>query len=1167
MAATNDEELSERFVWIPLVPILAGSTNDVLKLIRRMELIAGPVLAFDLRNPAINKVFCRALVMFADVEAAQLLRRQGLPRGEEAAGTPAIMRVEPVDTAAGYIPPPMRQLDRMLRNNSLLESVKVRVCRLDGTSLLQGSDCCNSLVFLQPGQQTTWSIELRHAVSRSTDIANIVVTPNLQDLKDSFPFQLKKAGFLMSGGKQRGPKQWIRRFELTVVMPAESVADKYNCKIFFIAKNGQHLSLMFSAHPSGHSALVPQLDRLGPALSQRQPKKIFLPPRASRAGEAACITPRSWFLLRPSALKSIDDSHLAGVCCSCCGSLSDSAGFKENLHTLLWLEEAQNNSFCKLSSISVSFELVKHAKSATDLKGPFAKVNLPPPGAAEDYPLDVEALQPDAVVRLWIEASNEVFEGHVLESGDNSLVVHFNTRLFRGLASSRLKADLQVKFHRYFYGAQHQAIDEIDSRWLCLDSEMHYPALCNSQVAEDVDESCTDVSHPLNDTQRAFLVAVLQQRVPSFTPVLLRGASSTGKTSTLEVLVRKLVLLRPTSVRVLVCTPSRAAAESYVERFGQWCRSLLSFKSMECALSAVLQESVVVSTCQMASALVGIGVPVGHFTHIIVDDASQTFESVVLIPLQLASNTTLVVLAGDEERQGLRCRSQQARRHGFERSIIDRLLRSPRFEPREDGDLLVDFELTTVYNTHPDIVEIASSLFYDDKLVASASSSTPLEHCQLLSRDGKFSPLLFWHVKGGSIETSSPSNHSDEVQVIGQVVSELCTDGRTNIKHSDIAVISPFHSQQVLLRAHLSTLGFQDVHVGALSSKVVIFLAVPGMSTAANDILSNPKLLSVAISCARQALVVVGDATSLATYPHMSQMIQYFDAIHSYHGPALHKLPAVHLVDDHAGHQQDKTCQLASLLLQPRATASSPPPRTPSPIQRCSPLRSPNSSENEPLQVLAQSTPDSPFSALAPRRLSARSTHSANSFPFFASPVAALISPREPLGLEAEQPEVLPAYNPYSSRFTPAALGLQFPYPSYGFLPAEMSSFSATPPRSDSPDFFDLTLLSSVPANTSIDDDWAPLVKSNQGVVVHYRGAVVNSVVLRRAGTERFELLVYYLGRSCVAKQVLQDVEIRFDSSYDFAMSTMASLRLLFNQRLQVSVNLSDNDYACFIIE
>jgi helicase MOV-10 len=61
---------------------------------------------------------------------------------------------------------------------------------------------------------------------------------------------------------------------------------------------------------------------------------------------------------------------------------------------------------------------------------------------------------------------------------------------------------------------------------------------------------------------------------------------------------------------------------------------------------------VVVSTTRSAAQLVNAGVPKGHFTHIIVDEAAQLMEAEALLPISLAGPHTAVIMAGDPRQLG-----------------------------------------------------------------------------------------------------------------------------------------------------------------------------------------------------------------------------------------------------------------------------------------------------------------------------------------------------------------------------------------------------------------------------------------------------------------------------------------------------------------------------------
>ena len=65
------------------------------------------------------------------------------------------------------------------------------------------------------------------------------------------------------------------------------------------------------------------------------------------------------------------------------------------------------------------------------------------------------------------------------------------------------------------------------------------------------------------------------------------------------------------------------------------------------SLEELEKKTIIVTTLVTADMLVKCGVKPGFFTHIFIDEAAQAMEVETLIPLSLATEETIVVLAGD----------------------------------------------------------------------------------------------------------------------------------------------------------------------------------------------------------------------------------------------------------------------------------------------------------------------------------------------------------------------------------------------------------------------------------------------------------------------------------------------------------------------------------------
>ena len=150
---------------------------------------------------------------------------------------------------------------------------------------------------------------------------------------------------------------------------------------------------------------------------------------------------------------------------------------------------------------------------------------------------------------------------------------------------------------------------------------------------------------------------------------------------------------RDVNVKVLACTPSNTAADLLVERLSdagldpdQLYR--LNAYSREEEIpedvqafsiiprhAKVLTYRVVLSTCSSTSMLQAWNVPVGHFSHIVIDEAAQAEEPLVMIPIMTFSDAhTNVILAGDPNQLGPVTKSPTAAHAGLEMSYLRRLM-------------------------------------------------------------------------------------------------------------------------------------------------------------------------------------------------------------------------------------------------------------------------------------------------------------------------------------------------------------------------------------------------------------------------------------------------------------------------------------------------------------
>jgi helicase MOV-10 len=154
------------------------------------------------------------------------------------------------------------------------------------------------------------------------------------------------------------------------------------------------------------------------------------------------------------------------------------------------------------------------------------------------------------------------------------------------------------------------------------------------------------------------------------------------------------LVCRDAGVRVLVCSPSNAAADLLAKRLAAV--GMDSDKLYRLDAPSLYQEDisgdvqamsqfpgherllafrVVLSTCSSASMLRALDVPVGHFSHIVIDEAAQAEEPLAMIPIMGFSNAyTNIILAGDPNQLGPIIKSPTAARAGLGKSYLERLM-------------------------------------------------------------------------------------------------------------------------------------------------------------------------------------------------------------------------------------------------------------------------------------------------------------------------------------------------------------------------------------------------------------------------------------------------------------------------------------------------------------
>ncbi|XP_023132929.2 RNA helicase Mov10l1 [Amphiprion ocellaris] len=415
----------------------------------------------------------------------------------------------------------------------------------------------------------------------------------------------------------------------------------------------------------------------------------------------------------------------------------------------------------------------------------------------------------------------------------------------------------------------------------------------------------------LNPPQREAVKRILAGECRPI-PYVLFGPPGTGKTITLIEAILQVYHFLPSS-RILVCTPSNSAADLICIRLhdsGYLHAASLARVNASCRQNESIPEvlrpysregedirhaafhRIVVSTCSSAGMFHSLGIQVGHFTHVFLDEAGQATEPESLIPISLVSERDgQIVLAGDPRQLGPIVKSKLADAFGLGVSLLERLMANSLYSRQDWGyNPKLTTKLIYNYRSHEALLTLPSKLFYQGELRFKASKAIVDSLCQWKNLPKKSFPLLFHGVRGTEMrEGSNPSwfNPVEAVQVM-LYCCQLAKKLYNPVDASDIGVIAPYKKQCEKIRVLLAKVGLSDVKVGSVEEfqgqeyLVIILSTVRSNESIQSDdlqstlgFLSNPKRFNVAVTRPKALLLVVGNPHILIRDPCFRALLQY----------------------------------------------------------------------------------------------------------------------------------------------------------------------------------------------------------------------------------------------------------------------------------------------------
>ncbi len=286
-----------------------------------------------------------------------------------------------------------------------------------------------------------------------------------------------------------------------------------------------------------------------------------------------------------------------------------------------------------------------------------------------------------------------------------------------------------------------------------------------------------------------------------------------------------------------------------------------------------LLEGARVITCTLVGAASSM-LAKRHFQTVIIDEAAQALEPATWIPILKAGR---VVLTGDPYQLPPTIKSHEARRRGLEVTLIEKALK------RQDRTSL----LRTQYRMNEVIMNFSNQQFYDGRLLADASVKD-----WTIAKDPT-PPVEFVDTAGTDFqEQVQPSFQSRYNEGEFQI---LCEHLYALLEHCDtyeiaplpsIALISPYREQVVMMKQAVKqdpkleavpiTINTIDGFQGQERDVVYISL-VRSNGKSEIGFLKDYRRMNVAMTRARQKLVIVGDSATIGKDAFYKSFLDYCD--------------------------------------------------------------------------------------------------------------------------------------------------------------------------------------------------------------------------------------------------------------------------------------------------
>ncbi|KAF9074456.1 P-loop containing nucleoside triphosphate hydrolase protein [Rhodocollybia butyracea] len=331
-----------------------------------------------------------------------------------------------------------------------------------------------------------------------------------------------------------------------------------------------------------------------------------------------------------------------------------------------------------------------------------------------------------------------------------------------------------------------------------------------------------------------------------------------------------------------------------------------------------------------------------HWTHLLIDEAAQGSEPELLVPISVVltrtdlfdgdqshseipnttsacyhplATTPQLCLCGDPNQLGPIITSPEARNYELDLSLLERLFGRPLYAqhpearhaslPIHQSSVCAPFKpfvnLVKNYRSDPAILMPASALFYNESLEPCASNG--LISWQGLSNN-KF-PVMFLGCDANdeSVDERATWFNLGEIEHIFNVITSLMSEASKSfptLQPEEIGVLAPWREQVWKVREKLRQASLSRVDVGTVEDfqgrekRVVIISCVRSSARFLSEdkqkgigLVFEKKRMNVAITRAKELLVIIGNGNLLKCDPYWKGFLQFASRNNLYVGPEL----------------------------------------------------------------------------------------------------------------------------------------------------------------------------------------------------------------------------------------------------------------------------------------